>query len=98
MLETKSYDFVFLRHGESVGNAQERFQGQSDYPLTEAGRRQAEALAERWLREGMQLDVAVTSPLQHAPGRRQRSLRMPLSYPLNLTRSGWSAMPEKLPG
>jgi broad specificity phosphatase PhoE len=66
MPETKSYDFVFLRHGESVGNAQERFQGQSDYPLTEAGRRQAQTLAERWLREGLRLDVAVTSPLQRA--------------------------------
>ncbi len=66
MLETKSYDFVFLRHGESVGNAEERFQGQSDYPLTEAGRRQAETLARRWLRDGMHFDVAISSPLTRA--------------------------------
>ena len=66
MLETKSYDFVFLRHGESVGNAEERFQGQADYPLTETGRRQAEALAKRWVREGMHLDLAITSPLARA--------------------------------
>ncbi len=66
MLETKSYDFVFLRHGESVGNAEERFQGQSDYPLTEAGRRQAQALAQRWAREGLHFDVAITSPLTRA--------------------------------
>lgn len=66
MLETKSYDFVFLRHGESVGNAEERFQGQADYPLTETGRRQAEALAKRWVREGMRLDRAITSPLARA--------------------------------
>jgi 2,3-bisphosphoglycerate-dependent phosphoglycerate mutase len=66
MNETKSYDFVFLRHGESVGNAEARFQGQSDYPLTDAGRRQAQALAERWKREGVQLDLVITSPLARA--------------------------------
>ena len=58
-----SYSFTFLRHGESVGNAEERFQGQSDYPLTDKGRRQAHALAERWLKDGLQFDLAVTSPL-----------------------------------
>lgn len=66
MAETKSYDFVFLRHGESVGNAEERFQGQSDFPLTEAGRKQALALAERWLHEVMRFDLVVTSPLSRA--------------------------------
>ena len=66
MVETKSYDFVFLRHGESVGNAEERFQGQSDFPLTEKGRRQALALAERWLRERMKFDLVLTSPLSRA--------------------------------
>src|SRR5512138_1428449 len=66
MIETKSYDFVFLRHGESVGNAESRFQGQADYPLTDVGRLQAQTLAERWKREGMRLDVAITSPLARA--------------------------------
>ena len=66
MNETKSYDFVFLRHGESVGNAEERFQGQADYPLTDTGRRQAQALAERWKQEGLQLDLVITSPLARA--------------------------------
>jgi len=66
MAETKSYDFVFLRHGESVGNSEERFQGQSDYPLTDAGRSQARALGERWRKSGMKLDLAITSPLIRA--------------------------------
>src|SRR5690348_1114687 len=35
------YKFVFLRHGESIGNAESRWQGQSDYALTEKGRKQA---------------------------------------------------------
>ncbi len=66
MRETKSYDFVFLRHGESVGNAEERFQGQSDYPLTDVGRRQAVELAKRWQREGLHLDLILSSPLARA--------------------------------
>lgn len=66
MAETKSYDFVFLRHGESVGNAEERFQGQSDFPLTETGREQARALADRWFKEGMKFDLVLTSPLSRA--------------------------------
>ncbi|HEX2696310.1 MAG TPA: histidine phosphatase family protein [Anaerolineales bacterium] len=60
------YTIVFLRHGESVGNAEERFQGQSDYPLTEAGRAQARALAKRWLKDGEKFDLVLTSPLGRA--------------------------------
>ena len=41
--EKPIYHFVFVRHGESVGNAESRWQGQSDYPLTEMGRAQARA-------------------------------------------------------
>jgi 2,3-bisphosphoglycerate-dependent phosphoglycerate mutase len=64
--EKPVYQFVFLRHGESVGNAQSRWQGQSDYPLTEKGRAQATALAERWKSEGAKFDLAITSTLMRA--------------------------------
>ena len=37
--------FYFVRHGESEANAARRFAGQSDSPLTERGRRQAETVA-----------------------------------------------------
>ena len=60
------YHFVFLRHGESIGNAQARWQGQSDYPLTEKGRAQAQALAERWKSEGARFDLIIASPLGRA--------------------------------
>ena len=60
------YHFVFLRHGESIGNAQARWQGQSDYPLTEKGRAQALALAERWKSEKAKFDVIIASPLGRA--------------------------------
>ncbi len=60
------YIFVFLRHGESVGNAESRWQGQSDYVLTEKGRTQARLLADRWKSEGMKFDLIITSPLVRA--------------------------------
>lgn len=61
-----SYTFTLLRHGESVGNAEERYQGQSDFPLTDAGRLQARTLAERWSKEQVKFDLAVSSPLVRA--------------------------------
>ncbi|MCC6501092.1 MAG: histidine phosphatase family protein [Anaerolineales bacterium] len=61
-----TYQFVFLRHGESTGNAESRWQGQSDYPLTARGRAQANALAARWQEEGMKFDLAISSTLQRA--------------------------------
>ena len=60
------YQFVFLRHGESIGNAQSRWQGQSDYELTEKGRAQANALAKRWKLEQVHFDLAITSTLMRA--------------------------------
>jgi 2,3-bisphosphoglycerate-dependent phosphoglycerate mutase len=36
-----------VRHGESAGNAEGRLQGQEDYPLSERGLRQAQAVAIR---------------------------------------------------
>ncbi len=60
------YQFTFLRHGESLGNAQARWQGQSDYPLTERGRAQARALAERWKSEDVKFDLIIASPLARA--------------------------------
>jgi broad specificity phosphatase PhoE len=56
---------IFLaRHGESDWNAANRFQGHSDRPLTELGRRQAEALAEAVARENV--GAIYSSPLIRA--------------------------------
>jgi broad specificity phosphatase PhoE len=62
----RSFNIVFLRHGESVGNAEARWQGQADFPLTDTGRAQARALAERWKSEGAKFDLILTSPLVRA--------------------------------
>ena len=57
---------VYLaRHGESDWNAANRFQGHSDRPLTERGRRQAEALAEAAAATEA-LDAVYSSPLRRA--------------------------------
>jgi len=60
------YHFTLLRHGESIGNAQSRWQGQSDYPLTDRGRAQARVLAERWQAEKVRFDLVIASPLVRA--------------------------------
>jgi probable phosphoglycerate mutase len=64
-MENKSQPFYItvLRHGESVGNAESRWQGQSDYPLTDTGRAQARALAERWRNDQVKFDLVIASPL-----------------------------------
>ncbi|MFZ7127791.1 MAG: histidine phosphatase family protein [Desulfobacterales bacterium] len=52
---------IVLRHGETVWNAEERFQGHGDSPLTETGRRQAAALGRRVREIGV--DVLIASDL-----------------------------------
>ncbi|MCX6065550.1 MAG: histidine phosphatase family protein [Chloroflexi bacterium] len=64
--ESPVFHITFVRHGESIGNAENRFQGQSDYPLSETGRAQARALAERWQTEGAVFDYGIASPLSRA--------------------------------
>jgi len=68
MTDTKPKPFVItlLRHGESVGNVESRWQGQSEYPLTDKGRQQAQALAERWKKENVKFDYVISSPLSRA--------------------------------
>ncbi len=63
--KSESY-FVFLRHGESTGNAENRHQGQADYPLTELGKKQAHLLAKHWEQGTVQFDRLIVSPLSRA--------------------------------
>ncbi len=66
MNEYSKYDIILLRHGESIGNAEARWQGQADYSLTEKGREQVRTLAERWSAEGREFDRIFCSPLKRA--------------------------------
>ncbi|MBK8718295.1 MAG: histidine phosphatase family protein [Deltaproteobacteria bacterium] len=54
----------FVRHGESIANAQQWFAGHSDAPLTERGRAQAEALRE--VLRPLALDRVLCSDLARA--------------------------------
>lgn len=75
------YYITFLRHGESVGNAENRFQGQADFPLTERGRAQAGALAECWQNAGLTFHCCISSPLLRARQTAEiicQTLRIPL--------------------
>lgn len=56
--------FVFMRHGETDYNRQQRFQGQVDVPLNAAGREQARRLAQRLADDPA--DVLVSSDLRRA--------------------------------
>ncbi|UHQ18164.1 histidine phosphatase family protein [Lysobacter sp. KIS68-7] len=55
---------LLARHGETAWNAEGRYQGQEDIPLSEVGESQARALGER-LRH-VHIDKAVASPLKRA--------------------------------
>jgi len=68
MMENRPQPFYItvLRHGESVGNAESRWQGQADYPLTDTGSAQARALADRWKNERVRFDLVISSPLMRA--------------------------------
>jgi len=54
-------EFIFIRHGETDWNRQQRFQGQIDVPLNPLGHEQARRLAKALA--GEQVDVMVSSDL-----------------------------------
>lgn len=55
---------ILIRHGETAHNAGGFVQGRADQPLTELGRRQAQALAESL--RGEPLAAVIASPLRRA--------------------------------
>ena len=57
--------FIFVRHGESVGNVEGRFQGLADEPLTELGLEQARRVAATLAGSGP-VAAVYASPLRRA--------------------------------
>lgn len=66
MSKPQSFFVTFLRHGESVGNQENRFQGQADYPLTDRGRAQATSVLGSWKANGVSFNCCISSPLLRA--------------------------------
>jgi probable phosphoglycerate mutase len=52
---------LIIRHGETIWNAEQRFQGHEDSPLSETGRRQVAALGKRM--KNMRFDIMMSSDL-----------------------------------
>jgi len=57
---------IFVRHGESLGNAGGIMQGRAEYDLSEAGRQQAALLHQRFLDESFQPTHVYSSPQARA--------------------------------
>ncbi|MDO4595581.1 MAG: histidine phosphatase family protein [Coriobacteriaceae bacterium] len=55
-----------MRHGQTEYNLAKKVQGRCDSPLTDLGRKQAQAGAEWLLEQGVTIDRAYTSPLGRA--------------------------------
>ncbi len=60
------YKIVFMRHGESTWNLDNRFTGWTDVDLTEKGVNEARAAGQILKQEGFTFDVAYTSVLKRA--------------------------------
>ena len=57
---------LFIRHAQSIGNAQHRMEGLADSGLSQAGKIQAEKLAQRLRRDFWRPSYIYCSPLQRA--------------------------------
>ena len=60
------YKIVFMRHGESTWNLENRFTGWTDVDLTEKGVREAKSAGQVLKQAGFTFDVAYTSVLKRA--------------------------------
>ena len=59
-------DLLILRHGQSEWNAQGKWQGQADPPLTKVGEKQAKAAAQKLLSVSKSFDKIASSDLRRA--------------------------------
>ena len=63
---SKLHKVVFVRHGESLWNKENRFTGWKDIGLTEQGVQEAKQAGEMLRDKGYQFDLAFTSVLSRA--------------------------------
>lgn len=56
----------FTRHGQTIWNVENKICGATDIELTELGHKQAEALGQEIIKQGLQIDEILYSPLVRA--------------------------------
>ena len=61
-----NYKIVFVRHGESTWNKENKFTGWTDVPLSETGHNEAKYAGEILKNKGFNFDLCFTSVLQRA--------------------------------
>jgi broad specificity phosphatase PhoE len=86
---------LLIRHGESVANAEGRLQGQIDSLLSDLGREQARALAERLAREEWGISAVYASDLRRAAETAEivaRRLGLPLTLDARLREYDWGVL------
>ena len=64
---------LLVRHGETIWNQENRWQGQADTPLSQTGYDQTRQLARRFRNEERCIQAIYTSDLQRARGHRRYS-------------------------
>lgn len=74
---------IFVRHGQTHGNVEGRWQGWTDTPLNELGKRQAELVANRLSERPGQIHAVYSSPLSRAYQTAQ-AIADKLSLPVRL--------------
>ena len=57
---------LFVRHGESVDDIEDRYGGWSDFDLTEKGKRQLMESAEKIAKLNEKFEIILSSPLKPA--------------------------------
>jgi broad specificity phosphatase PhoE len=62
----KDYEFIFVRHGQTIFNVKKAFVGISDDPLNEKGRQQAHKTGQYLASNKFEFDIGFTSPLSRA--------------------------------
>lgn len=58
-------EILIVRHGQSVADIEERYEGRADFPLTELGRHQAHKAA-KWIEKNSPPSGIISSPLRRA--------------------------------
>lgn len=58
-------EILVVRHGQSIGDIENRHEGRADLELTELGCSQAKLLSE-WIKANYKIDILLSSPLKRA--------------------------------